>query len=329
MDFFANNQRLLQRIQDGEAPTTAESMEILTATGAQLTAFMASADFLRQQSFGNTVRLCSIVNAKSGRCAENCAFCAQSAHFDTGAPVYPLKSTAEILEAARQAAAEQSHCFGIVTSGSRPTRGEEFDRILSAIGTIRKELPIEPSASLGLLDEEQASALAAAGCVTYHHNLETARSFFPHICTTHDYERDVETVRLAKQAGMKVCSGGILGLGESLEQRIEFAMTLRDLDVDSVPLNFLNPVAGTPLHGQRQLTPLDCLRAIVLFRHILPDKPISVCGGRESNLRELQAMMFMAGASGTMVGNYLTTSGRDRAVDMQLFRDLEVEIDAC
>ncbi|MDT8440958.1 MAG: biotin synthase BioB [Desulfuromonadales bacterium] len=329
MEHLDKSRQLLQRVMNGEVPATGECLDILTATGAQLTAYMASADSLRQQSFGNSVRLCSIVNAKSGRCAENCAFCAQSTHFDTAAPVYPLKSTEEILAAARQAAAEQSHCFGIVTSGTRPAHGAEFDRILAAIRTIRAELPIEPSASLGLLDAEQANALAAAGCVTYHHNLETARSFFPEICTTHDYERDVQTVRLAKQAGMRVCCGGILGLGESLEQRIEFAMTLRDLEVDSVPLNFLNPVAGTPLAGRQQLTPLDCLRAIVLFRHILPDKPISVCGGREQNLRELQAMIFMAGASGTMVGHYLTTTGRDREVDLQLFHDLEVKIDVC
>ncbi|PLX73939.1 MAG: biotin synthase BioB, partial [Desulfuromonas sp.] len=149
------------------------------------------------------------------------------------------------------------------------------------------------------------------------------------ICTTHDYEEDVATVRLAKQAGMKVCCGGILGLGESPAQRVEFAATLRELAVDSIPLNFLNPVAGTPLAEAVHLTPMDCLRTITLMRHFLPDKPISVCGGREANLRELQSMMFMAGASGTMVGNYLTTTGRDRATDLSLFADLEVVIDVC
>ncbi len=190
-------------------------------------------------------------------------------------------------------------------------------------------MTIEPSASLGLLTEELADALAEAGCVTYHHNLETARSFFPNICTTHDYEEDVKTVKLAKAAGMKVCCGGIFGLGESCDQRVELAETLRELEVDSVPLNFLNPIKGTPLENHKFLTPMDCVRAITMFRYFLPDKPISVCGGRETNLRELQSWIFMAGASGTMVGNYLTTSGRDRDIDMQMFADIEVRTDGC
>jgi biotin synthase len=146
---------------------------------------------------------------------------------------------------------------------------------------------------------------------------------------TDDYEEDVQTVRLAKAAGMKVCCGGIFGLGESLEQRVEMAFTIRDLEVDSVPLNFLNPIAGTPLEGAKNLTPLDCLRIIALFRYLLPDRRISVCGGREPNLRDFQSWIFMAGASGTMIGNYLTTSGRDREADLQMLRDAEVEIDVC
>ena len=201
--------------------------------------------------------------------------------------------------------------------------------MLAAIHEIRNRCQIEPSASLGLLDERMANQLAEAGCVTYHHNLETARSFFPNICTTHDYEEDVATVQMAKQAGMKVCCGGILGLGESLEQRIELARTLRELSVDSVPLNFLNPIQGTPLEGLRELTPLDSLPAIALLRSFLPTTPIRVCGGRETNLREFQSWIFMAGASGTMIGNYLTTSGRDRDTDLQMLQDAEVEIDAC
>ena len=165
--------------------------------------------------------------------------------------------------------------------------------------------------------------------MTYHHNLETARSFFPEICTTHDYDEDVETVRIAKEAGMKVCCGGIFGLGESPDQRVELALTLRELDVDSVPLNFLNPVPGTRLEGARNLTPMECLRIIALFRFFLPDRRISVCGGREPNLREFQSWIFMAGASGTMVGNYLTTSGRDRETDLQMFQDAEMTLGGC
>jgi len=179
------------------------------------------------------------------------------------------------------------------------------------------------------LTEELAEALAGAGCVTYHHNLETARSFFPEICNTHDYEEDVKTVRVAKAAGMKVCCGGIFGLGESLAQRVELAATLRELDVDSIPLNFLNPIAGTPLENHKSISAMDCARAITMFRYFLPKKPISICGGRESNLRELQSWIFMAGASGTMIGNYLTTSGRNRELDLQMFKDIEVTTRGC
>jgi len=320
---------MMQRILDGGRLDFAEARTILEAGGADLTLLLAGAHRIRERAFGNRIELCSIINAKSGRCAENCAFCAQSAHHQTSAPVYPLKSKEEIVEGARRAQAEGSHCYGIVTSGTRVRTGEEFERILDAIREIRNSTDIEPSASLGILDEQTAQALAEAGCVTYHHNLETARSFFPSICTTHDYEEDVQTVRLAKAAGMKVCCGGIFGLGESLEQRVELGFTLRELEVDSVPLNFLNPIAGTPLEGKKDLTPLDCLRIIALFRYLLPERRISVCGGREPNLRDFQSWIFMAGASGTMVGNYLTTSGRNREIDMQMFRDAEVEIHGC
>lgn len=324
-----HSEKLLDKIANNEPINNEDGLQILKAQGSDFTQLMAGAQYLREQSFGNAVDLCSIINAKSGRCAENCAFCAQSAHHQTDTPVYPLKSTEEIIAGARQAAEEGNHCYGIVTSGTRVEPGAEFDSILSAISEIKKEGRIDPSASLGILNEEQAKALAEAGCATYHHNLETARSFFPQICTTHDYEDDVATVRLAKSSGMKVCCGGIFGLGESLEQRIEMGMTLRELDVDSVPINFLNPVPGTPLEQAQQLTPMDCLRIITLYRYLLPTKRITVCGGREKNLRDLQSWMFMAGASGTMVGNYLTTSGRDRDQDLEMLRDTEVTINAC
>jgi biotin synthase len=320
---------LTQRVLAGGCPSADEAKIILGASGADLTLLLAGAHRIRERAFGNRIELCSIINAKSGRCSENCAFCAQSAHHRTAAPTYPLKSMDEIVQGALQAQAEGSHCYGIVTSGTRVREGEEFERILASIRKIRATTSIEPSASLGLLDQRTARALAEAGCVTYHHNLETARSFFPNICTTHDYEEDVQTVRLAKEAGMKVCCGGIFGLGETLAQRVELAFTLRELEVDSVPLNFLNPIAGTPLEGKKELTPLDCLRIIALFRYLLPERRISVCGGREPNLRDFQSWIFMAGASGTMVGNYLTTSGRDREADLQMFRDAEVEVHAC
>ena len=329
MKYWQEVEQLIEQAVSGHAPTHTHGVKILRTSGAELTAYLAGAHYLKERTYGDTALLCSIINAKSGRCMENCAFCAQSAHHQSSPPVYPLKTLEEIIDGARQAQEEGSHCYGIVTSGTRPEAGREFDTILAAIRKIRECFDIEPSASLGLLTEDLAQSLADAGCVTYHHNLETARSFFPHVCTTHDYEEDVNTVRLAKASGMKVCCGGIFGLGESDEQRVELAETLRELDVDSVPLNFLNPIQGTPLEHHRSLSPLDCIRAIAMFRYFLPNKPISVCGGRETNLRELQSWIFMSGASGTMVGNYLTTSGRDKAIDMQMFTDIEVHAHGC
>jgi len=320
---------LWQKSLTGDALTLEEAREILLARGADLSLILAGAHRLREASFGQRAELCSIINAKSGHCGENCAFCAQSSHHATTAPVFPLRAKETIVAGARQAQHHGSRCFGIVTSGTRIAAGAELDVLLDAIREIRATTNVVPAVSLGLLDHATAKALVAAGCVTYHHNLETARSFFPRICTTHDYEDDVRTIRIAKDAGLQVCCGGIFGLGESLDQRIELALTLRELDVDSVPVNFLNPIAGTPLANHPALPPLDCLRIVAMLRYLLPDKRIAVCGGRQSNLRELQSWIFMAGASGVMVGDYLTTSGRRMDEDLLMFHDLEMEIDGC
>ncbi len=320
---------LHRQVLAGKPATQEDAERILAAEGSQLTFLIAGAHRLREACSNNRIHLCSIINAKSGRCAENCAFCAQSAHAQTAAPVYPLKSKTEIVAGAQQADATGANCYGIVTSGTRVSPGAEFEELLAAIREIRATTRILPSASLGILDADTARQLADAGCATYHHNLETARSFFPQICTTHDYEEDIETVRVAKQAGMKVCCGGLFGLGETPAQRVELALTLRELDVDSIPLNFLNPVEGTRLAGLQQLSPLDCIRIVVMFRYLLPQKRISVCGGRETNLRELQSWIFMAGADGMMIGNYLTTSGRDLNVDQQMITDCGEIADVC
>lgn len=320
---------LIERVNNGGYPDAAEAREILTAQGSRLTAYFSGAQQLKEQHFGDRIDLCSIINAKSGRCSENCSFCAQSTHHQTDSPIYPLKTVGEIISAAKQAEANGSSCYSIVTSGTRIEPGAEFEQLLSAIRLIREQTELAPSASLGILDHDSAQALADAGCQTYHHNLETARSFFPEVCTTHAYEEDIATIRCAKASGMSVCCGGIFGLGESLEQRYELGLTLRELDVDSIPLNFLSPVPGTPLQDAKLLTPMDCLRIICLYRYLLPDKRISICGGREKNLREFQSAIFMAGASGLMIGNYLTTSGRNHHLDMQLLNDAEVTINDC
>jgi len=317
---------IADRIVAGGRITGEEAVNLTLTRGADLFFLFAEANRIKERFVGDRVHLCSIINAKSGRCPENCAFCAQSAHFETGVPIFPLVDEEQMVACAKEAQANGSTCYGIVTSGTGIAKGEELERICRAVRRIIKETSIPPSCSLGNIDLTTAMALKEAGVTTYHHNLETARSFFPSICTTHDYEDDLETVRIAKKAGMKVCCGGISGLGETAAQRVELALTLRELDVDSVPLNFLNPIPGTRLEGAEFITPFDCLTTIALYRLILPAKKISVCGGREKNLRDLQSWMFLAGASGAMIGNYLTTSGRPPEQDWQMLKDLELEV---
>ena len=300
------------KVLAGEILGAEEALKLAGATGSDRYLLFAEAARIRDHFLGSAVHLCSIINAKSGKCAENCAFCAQSAHHDTGVDVYPLVDEDEIVRCAALAEQNGAGCYGIVTSGTRINKGEELDRVCRAVGRIKSETGISPSCSLGMLDVETALRLKDAGMETYHHNLETSRSFFPRICTTHDYEDDVATIRAAKSVGLRVCCGGIFGLGESFAQRVEMALTLRELAVDSIPLNFLNPVAGTRLEAADNLTPLECLTIIAVYRFLLPGTRLAVCGGREKNLRELQSWMFLAGADGTMTGNYLTTPGRPR-----------------
>lgn len=320
---------ITERILAGGEISTGEALLLSTATGIDRYSLFLAASRVKEHFVGKRVSLCSIINAKSGRCAENCAFCAQSSHHSSDVPTYPLVDEDKLVSGAHSAEKCGSICYGIVTSGTGISPGVELDRICSALKRIRKETSIIPSCSLGILDDTTAKTLFEAGSGTYHHNLETARSFFPQICSTHDYEEDVNTVRAAKRSGMKVCSGGIFGLGESAAQRIEMALTLKELDIDSVPLNFLNPIEGTKLADANFITPQECLVTIALYRLILPDKMITVCGGREKNLRDLQSWIFFAGASGTMIGNYLTTSGRNTDDDWQMLRDLELDPEGC
>ena len=320
---------LSERIISGEQLSEAEALQLTAVSGLERYELFLAASRVKEHFVGTKVSLCSIINAKSGRCPENCAFCAQSAHHCTDVPVYPLVDEESLVAGARSAEQSGSICYGIVTSGTTISKGEELERICRALHRIRSETSIEPSCSLGIIDVETARILFEAGATTYHHNLETARSFFPQICTTHDYEEDVATVRAAKEAGMEVCSGGIFGMGESAAQRVEMALTLRELGVDSVPLNFLNPIEGTRLEGQSLINPQECLITIAIYRLLMPEKKITVCGGREKNLRDLQSWMFFAGASGTMIGNYLTTTGRNVEDDWQMLQDLELATEGC
>jgi len=198
--------------------------------------------------------------------------------------------------------------------------------ISTSLREMKEKLPINRCVSLGIMDMESLRVLKDSGLQCYHHNLETARSFFSQVCTTHDYDEDVEAIQVAKELGFRVCCGGIFGLGESWEQRVELAFTLKELDVDSIPINFLSPIKGTRMEGANHLTPMECLKIIALYRCVHPKRDITICGGREVNLRNLQSIMFLAGANGTMMGNYLTTSGRPPEDDLTMIRDLGLRV---
>ena len=318
------------RVIAGGAVTVAEANRLIGVTGSDTFALFLGATRIREQFLGSGVHLCAIINAKSGRCPENCAFCAQSAHHATECAGLPPRGRG----ADRRRRTERRRRAAPPATASSPaaptvSRGEDWSGSAGRSGGSGRKPASPLPAPSGSSTEETARALKEAGMATYHHNLETARSFFPNICTTHDYDEDIATIRAVKRAGLRVCSGGIFGLGETPAQRVELAFTLRELAVESIPLNFLNPIPGTPLENADLITPLECLKAVALFRFINPDREISVCGGREKNLRDLQSWIFFAGASGTMTGNYLTTTGRAAEEDWQMLKDLELTVTTC
>jgi len=297
----------------GIVPITGEEARRLIhhTSGAELEALLDRAEAVRRAVHGDEVALCGITNAKSGRCPEDCGFCSQSAHFEAAeAPVYPLVSAGEIVEQAKRAEKAGAREFSIVTSGTRLAKESELATVEEAVRRLRAETAVEPCASLGLMREPELRRLKAAGLMHYHHNLETARSHFDRVCTTHGYDEQLETIRAAKTVGFKLCSGGILGMGETPEQRVELAETLRDLGIDCIPVNFLNPRPGTPMAHVKAITAEECLAAVAVFRLMMPAAHLFVMGGREVNLGDRQRLIFRAGANGTMVGNYLTSAGR-------------------
>ena len=307
---------LLDRILQGGALTQDEG-RALAALGREHTTGLLFAANAVMKARGRVSFTCSIINAKSGTCSQDCAFCAQSGHYRTGSPTHPLLPLEEMVERGLAMHAAGASCYSIVTSGLRLAE-DEIERVCACLRELRQRTDLSLSASLGLLTPEYVRRLVDAGLSRYHHNLETARSHFPAICTTHEYDQDIETVLLAKEHGLQVCSGGILGLGESWDQRIELAGTLAELGVDTVPLNFLNPIPGTPLQDMELLTPHDALKSVALFRLMLPDTDITVAGGREKLLGDYQSWLPLAGANGMMIGNYLTTRGRDLDADARM-----------
>jgi biotin synthase len=282
---------------------------------------------MRESHFGRRVSLCVIINAKSGLCSEDCAFCSQSARSQTEISTYPLLPREKLVEAAQAAAEAGASRFSLVTSGRGITAAREKEAILAAVAAIREAVDIKVCASLGIVERDFLGELRAAGVERFHHNLEAASSFFPEICTTHTFSERVATVEAARDAGLEVCVGGILGLGESLAQRWELAQAIKELDPDAIPLNFLHPLPGTRLAHRQKLPPLEALKIIAAFRLTFPDKTIIICGGRIPTLRSLMPLIFAAGANALMTGDYLTTKGRLPEDDRLMLEDMGLEVE--
>lgn len=288
-----------------------------------LTDLIAMADRVRRHSVGLNIELCSIMNAKSGLCSEDCKFCAQAAGHPTDILTYTLKKKEEMIQQAWRAKEIGAHRFDVVTSGDRLS-GRELNVIAEAIREITDKVGIKMCASLGKLDEDAFKLLKDSGLTRYHHNIETSKRYFPQIVTTHTFQERIDTIKLAKKAGLQVCSGGIIGMGESMQDRIEMAMCLKELDVDSVPINVLVPIKGTPFENHETISCNEAIRTIAIFRIILKNKIIKIAAGRESVLKDFQAMAFMAGANGMLIGGYLTIKGREVAEDWKLINEVKM-----
>lgn len=315
---------LAAKAKDGVSLNDGEIAFLLDVARTRPADLLPHAREIRLHHLGTKVGLCAIINAKSGRCGEDCAFCRQSAHYGTDSPEYPLVDRETVLKAAQTMRRGGAGRFAVVTSGKAPN-AQELERIADMLADI-KAAGLAADASLGLLDAEALARLQRAGMSGYHHNLETSRSFFPSICTTHAYDEDTDCVRRAVSAGLHVCSGGIFGLGESWEDRVEMALELKSLGVHSIPVNFLMPFEGTPLERQARLLPDEALAVIAVYRFLLPDKHIRICGGRESTLgHDRKKEVHMAGASGLMIGDYLTSKGSDMGDDRREIEDLGLE----
>lgn len=315
-----------ERVLAGGELTAEEGRWLVRLDRDYLPQLMAGADRIRRAFRGDKIEVCGISNVRSGNCSENCSFCAQSGHHrESKAPVYGYIAEDKLLGQAQRARSWGATDFGIVSKGWGVRGEKEKQQMREYLRALQESTDIGRCASLGVLDEAMAGELKAMGLENYHHNLECAESFFPKVCTTHSYQENIDTVHAARNAGLRVCAGGILGMGESLDQRVELAMTLRALGVESVPLNFLNPQPGTPMGDLPKMEPREILHMIAVFRYLLPRAEIRIAGGR-THLRDLQALIFFAGASGVMIGDYLTTAGRAVEADLQMFRDLGLEV---
>jgi len=299
-----------------------EAYFLMKLNGIEIYDLLYWANRIRYNSFNNIVGLCSIISARQGSCSEDCRFCSQSSRYKTEISKFPLIEKEKVAEAVEKGKEYKSDCVGVVTSGYSLEGSGNFDKICDDAYELSKQDVPPVHTSIGMITSKMAEKLASSGVEMINHNLETSEGYYPNICTTHSYRDRVDTIKVAKNAGLQVCSGGIFGVGESVEDRLDLAFKLKELDVDTIPMNFLSPVKGTPLSTENSLEPMEILKIIAVYRFILPDKGIKVAGGREKNLRDVQSWMFYAGANSTMIGDYLTTRGKLPEDDLQMIKDL-------
>ncbi|MDF2960032.1 MAG: bioB [Paenibacillus sp.] len=318
---------LAEKAINGERLTIEEGLSVLQAEDDELLAVMDAAFQVRKYFYGKKVKLNLIINAKSGLCPEDCGYCSQSIVSQAPVSKYPLLEKGVLVDGARKAMELKVGTYCIVASGKGPT-SKELEQVIGAVKEIKATMPMKICACLGILSDEQAERLREAGVDRYNHNLNTSGRNFERITTTHTYDDRVSTVRKAKTSGMSPCSGFIAGMGESDEEIVEIAYALRELDADSIPVNFLNPIAGTPLQNMKTLNPRKCLKVLALMRFVNPSKEIRIAGGRELNLRSLQALGLYA-ANSIFVGDYLTTEGQEAAEDHKMIEDLGFEVEVC
>lgn len=322
-------EKLKNKILAGEKIEFQEAkvlIEIKLDDSESLNKLFLSADEIREKFCGNRFDLCTIINAKSGKCSEDCKYCAQSSYFKTNATIYPLVSAKIALEEAKKVEKEGANRFSLVTSGKGVlNNSEDLKKLENIYKKLKEETKLSLCASHGICDKDVLLKLKKSGVTTYHHNLESCKDFYSNICLTHTYDDRVRTILNAKEVGLKVCSGGILGLGESPIDRIKLAFELRELDVDSVPINILTPIAGTPLENAKGVEPLELIKTMSVFRFILPNKALRYAGGR-IKLGEYQALGIRAGINSALTGNFLTTTGNSIESDKKMIKGEGYEI---
>ncbi len=318
---------LSRRIIGGGEITREEAMGLFELEErADILDLMAGANRVREHFKGNKIHLCSIVNAKAGACSENCSFCAQSSFYQTGSPKYGFVDPEPVQEAADEAQRNGVTAVGIDAAWRGLKEGPMLDEVCDRVRELARSGKTRPDVSLGIIQSQRvADRLKEAGVECYGHNLETSKRFFPKQCTTHSYEDRLQTISHLKKAGIKICSGGIIGMGETREDRCDLAFSLKEVGANVVPVNILNPIKGTPFENVAPLPPMEILKTIACFRFILPRQEIMIAGGRTINLRDMQSMIFHAGASALMVGNYLTTLNQPVERDLQMIKDLGLD----